>query len=75
MDYLIGSILTVALVLMLLWAVFQPTLDEIKARRAVAHMLLLGVPALVVQTDLWSIAALAGGSMAMFEVVLMLLAL
>ena len=75
MRYLIGSFLTVTLVLMLFWVVMKPTLSEIKARRIAAHMLLLGVPALVLQTDLWAIAALAGRSMAMFEVVLMLLAL
>lgn len=74
MALLIGSILTVALVLLLFWAVFQPSLDELKARRLGAHVLLLGVPALVLQTDLWAIAALAGSSMAVFEVVLVLLA-
>ena len=75
MQYLIGSVLTVAMVLLLFWAVFQPSLSEIKARRAAAHMLLIGVPALVLQTDVVAIAALAAGSMAMFEVVLVLMAL
>jgi hypothetical protein len=74
MDYLIGSIITVALVLMLFWAVFRPTLGELRAHRGAAHMLLIGVPALVLQTDLTAIATLAGSSMAMFEVVLVLLA-
>lgn len=74
MQFLIGSIITVALVLMLFWAVFRPTLSELKARRGAAHMLLLGLPALVVQTDLWAITALAGGSMALFEIVLLLMA-
>ncbi len=75
MNYLIGSVLTAALVLLLFYVVFRPSLAEIKARRLAAHMLLLGVPALVLQTDLWAIATLAGGSMAMFEVVLLLLAI
>ena len=75
MNYLIGSVITVAVVLLLFWAMFRPTLAQIRSWRLGAHMLLLGVPALVVQTDLWSIATLAGGSMAMFEVALLLLAL
>ena len=75
MNSLIGSVLTTTLVLLLFYAVFRPSLPEIKARRIAAHMLLLGVPALVLQTDLWAIAALAGGSMAMFEVALVLLAI
>ena len=75
MQLLIGSVITVALVLMLLWVVFQPSLSELKAQRVPAHMLLLGVPALVLQTDLWAITALAGSSMAVFEVVLLLMAI
>ncbi len=75
MEFLIGSVLTTTLVLLLFYVVFRPSLAEIKARRIAAHMLLLGVPALVLQTDLWAIAALAGGSMAMFEVALLLLAI
>ncbi len=75
MDFLIGSVLTATLVLLLFWAVCQPSLSELKSRRIPAHMLLLGVPALVLQTDVWAIVALAGSSMAMFEVALLLLAL
>lgn len=75
MEYLIGSIITVALVLMLFWAILQPTLGELRSRRGAAHMLLIGVPALVLQTDIVAIATLAGSSMAMFEIVLLLLAL
>ena len=75
MPFLIGAVLTVALVLMLFWAVFRPSLGELKSHRLAAHMLLLGVPAIVLQTDLWAIAALASSSMAVFELVLVLLAL
>lgn len=75
MNFLIGSVLTTALVLLLFYVVFRPSLAEMKARRVAAHMLLLGVPALVLPTDLWAIATLAGGSMAMFEVALLVLAM
>lgn len=75
MHFLIGAVITVALVLMLIWAVQRPTLDELKDRRIPAHILLLCVPALVLPSDVWAIATLAGSSMALFEVALVLLAL
>lgn len=75
MELLLGSVLTVALVLLLIAAVLRPARGALSDFRVAAHMLLLGVPALVLQTDLVAIAALAGSSMALYEVVLIAFAL
>jgi hypothetical protein len=73
MKFLIGSVLTVALVLLLI-AIWRPESSRLGELRGAAYMLLIGVPALVLQTDLFAITALVGGSMALFEVVVVMFA-
>ena len=75
MELLIGSVLTVALVLLLIAAITTPLRGDLRDFRVAAHMLLLGVPAVVLQTDLVGIAVLAGSSMALYELVLIAFAI
>ena len=75
MQLLIGSVLTVALVLTLTAAIWPAALGRIHDLRGAAYMLLIGVPALVVQSDLIAIASLAGGAMAVFELLLLTVAI
>lgn len=74
MNIIIGSILTVALVLLLI-SLWRPRTAALRELRGAAYMLLIGVPALVLQTDLFAITALAGGSMALFEVLMVVFTL
>lgn len=75
MDLLLGSALTVALVILLVLMVRRPDGARVRDVRGATYMLLIGVPALVIQTDLTGIAALSGMSMVLFEVVALALAL
>lgn len=75
MDLLIGSVLTVAVVMLLLVAVWGPVGGRLRDMRGATYALLICVPALAIQTDLLGIAALAGMSMALFELVALVLAL
>ncbi len=75
MELLIGSVLTVAVVMLLVAVVWQPLGGRISDMRGATYMLLISVPALVIQTDLVSIAALAGLSMVLFEIVALVLSL
>jgi hypothetical protein len=75
MQVIIGSFLTVALVLLLVAAVWRPALGRLSELRGATYMLLIGVPALVVQTDFFAIAALAGSSVALLELIVALAAL
>ncbi len=74
MQLVIGSVLTVALVMLLIAAIWPSALAQLRDLRGAAYMLLIGVPALVLQTDLLAIAYLAGSSMALYEVLLIVLA-
>ena len=74
MQLIVGSVLTVALVLLLIVAIWPAALPQLRELRGAAYMLLIGVPALVLQTDLLAIAYLAGSSMALYEALLILLA-
>lgn len=69
MEFVIGSVLTVAIVMLLLAAI--PNLYGLRPQemRGATYMLLICVPALAIQTDLLSIAALASLSLALFEIV------
>lgn len=75
MQLMIGSVLTVALVLTLTAAIWPAALERIRDLRGAAYMLLIGVPALVVQSDLIAIVSLAGGAMAVFELLLLTVAI
>jgi hypothetical protein len=75
MQIMIGSVLTVTVVVLLIVAVRQPAVGRLRELRGACYMLLIGVPALVIQTDLAGIAALSGLSMVVFELVAVVLAL
>lgn len=74
MQLFVGSVLTVVLVLLLFVAVWPAALPQLSKLRGAAYMLLIGVPALVLQTDLLAIAYLAGSSVVLYEALLILLA-
>lgn len=75
MQLIVGSILTVAVVLLLVAAASRPALSRLKELRGATYMLLIGVPSLVVQTDLVAIATLAGSSIALLELIVALTSL
>ncbi len=75
MQLIIGSVLTVALVLLLVAVVWRPALGRLSELRGATYMLLIGVPALVVQTDLLAIVAMAGSSIALLELIVALAAI
>lgn len=69
LNFLIGAVLVAVLVRMLLLVV-PGGKDALDGWRLPAHMLLLGVPALVLQTDLLAIFVLASSATAVFELLL-----
>lgn len=72
LTFLIGAV-CVAVLVRLLLAAMPDGMGLVKSWRLPAHMLLLGVPALLVPTDVMAIAALASCSTAVFELLLILL--
>ena len=75
LEIFVGSVLTVAVVLLLIAAVARPRIGEVGGLRTTAYMLLLGVPALVLPMDLLGLAAMTSTSIAMFELILVAFAL
>ena len=69
MTLLIGAVLVAVLVRVLLFVVPEGV-RVVRAWRMPAHMLLLGVPALVIPTDVLAIMALASSATAVFELLL-----
>lgn len=70
-TFLIGAVLVAVVVRMLLLVVPGGN-DALLGWRLPAHMLLLGVPALVMPTDLLAIFALASSATAVFELLLLI---
>lgn len=71
LTFAIGAFLVAVLVRVLFTVV--PGGDwALRGWRLPAHMLLLAVPAVVVQTDMLAIMALASSATAMFELLLMI---
>jgi hypothetical protein len=71
MTFLIGALFVAVLVRMLLIVVPFGT-ETMRRWRLPAQMLLLGVPALVVQTDLLAILVLASSATAVYELLLII---
>lgn len=70
-PFMIGAVLVAVVVRMLLLVV--PGGDvAVRGWRLPAHMLLLGLPALIVQTDLLAIMALASSATAAFELLVLI---
>lgn len=71
LTFLIGAVLVAVVVRMLLMVVPGGS-SALSGWKLPAHMLLLGVPALLLQTDLLAIFALASGATAVFELLLLI---
>lgn len=71
LTFLIGAVLVAVIVRMMLFVVPGGN-DMLRGWKLPAHMLLLGVPALVLQTDLLAIFALASSATAVFELLLLI---
>lgn len=71
LTFLIGAVLVAVVVRMLLMVVPGGS-RALNGWKLPAHMLLLGVPALLVQTDLLAIFALASSATAVFELLLLI---
>ena len=77
MEFLVGSVLTATLVLLLLVAVWGPSSinmrADIKALKVPAYMLLVAVPSLIAPTNLLELMALASSAIAVYELILIVL--
>jgi hypothetical protein len=70
MTILIGCVLTVAIVLLLSVVIAPSRAGAPGALRAGSYALLIGLPSIAVQTDLWLIAFMSSGSITMYEMTL-----
>jgi hypothetical protein len=70
MTILFACVLTVAIVLLLSVVIAPARAVAPGLLRGGSYALLIGLPSLAVQTDLWLIAFVASGSIAMYELTL-----
>jgi hypothetical protein len=70
MTILIACVLTVAIVLLLTVVIAPMRAGAPGLLRGGAYALLIGLPSIAVQTDLWLIATVASGSITMYELTL-----